>query len=193
MRRLKGRWKPDVIVRNIRGGVKEIDCGMGLTELKKEIDYFRIEPVMQESDPVWKKPLVFASLWASGAAIGLGMMLAGSGIGLLLLVAGMAWLAVVAGANATVKKERYPNWMATCRHSRKGNARKRSMKRRCRRSVSASIVTARSSEARKRTKEMTTSRSKTARCIGTAGTTTAEASLNMDDRPPGMKDGHRAV
>lgn len=125
--RRTGRWKPDVMVRNIRGGVKEIDCGMGLTELKKEIDYFRVEPVMQESDPVWKKPLVFASLWASGAAIGLGMMLAGSGVGLLLLVAGLGWMGVVAGANATVKKERYPDWMASTKpRSRRVNVRKRS-------------------------------------------------------------------
>lgn len=173
--KLKGKWIPETRVRNVEGSVREIDCGMGLKELKREIDYFMILPEVKQDPPRWKKPVIVGSLWASGVAIGLGLTFAGSGIGLLLLVAGLGWMSVVIGANSTVKKERYPNWMATCRHSRKGNARKRSMKRRCRRSVSASIVTARSSEARKRSKAMTTSRSKTARCIGTAGTTTAEA------------------
>ena len=175
MRRLKGRWKPELRIRSIQGPVHEVNCGMGLTELKKEVDYFRIEPVRQADPPRWKKSVIIGSLWASGAAIGLGLTFAASGVGLLLLVAGLGWMSVVIGANSTVKKERYPNWMATCRHSRKGNARKRSMKRRCRRSVSASIVTARSSEARKRTKEMTTSRQTKGHVTGDAGAITGGA------------------
>lgn len=165
--RRTGRWKPELRIRSIQGPVHEVNCGMGRTELRKEVDYFRIEPVMQESDPVWKKPLVFASLWASGAAIGLGLMLAGSGIGLLLLVAGLGWLGVVAGANATVKKERCENWMASTKpRSRRVNARKRSG-RTARSLATARRAVSRSEARRKSTKATGTSTALTVRSTGT--------------------------
>ena len=174
--RRKGRWKPELRIRSIQGPVHEVNCGMGLTELKKEVDYFRIEPVRQVDPPRWKKPVIIGSLWASGAAIGLGMMLAGSGIGLLLLVAGLAWLAVVAGANATVKKERYPNWMASTKpRSRRVNARKRSG-RTARSLATAQLAVSRSEARRNDGKATGTLTVLTARSIGTtAGRTTARA------------------
>ena len=123
--RRNGRWKPELRIRSIQGPVHEVNCGMGLTELKKEIDYFKVEPVMVKDPPNWKKPAIIGSLWASGVSIGLGLTLAGSGIGLLLLVAGLAWVCVVIGANATVRREK--QWkVSTKPRSGRVNARKRS-------------------------------------------------------------------
>lgn len=167
MRRLKGKWIPETRVRNVEGSVREIDCGMGLKELKREIDYFMILPEVKQEPPRWKKPVIIGSLWASGVAIGLGMMLAGSGIGLLMLVAGLGWMGVVAGANATVKKERCENWMASTKpRSRRVNARKRSGR------AARSLATARRavsrSEARRNDGKATgTSTALTVRSTGT--------------------------
>ena len=123
--RRTGRWKPEVIVRNIHGSVKEVDCGMGLTQLKKEIDYFKVEPVMVKDPPNWKAAAIIGSLTASGAAIGIGLTFAGSGIGLLLLVAGLGWMSVVIAANSTVRREKL--WrVSTKPRSGRVSARKRS-------------------------------------------------------------------
>ncbi|MBQ1790378.1 MAG: hypothetical protein II008_09380 [Oscillospiraceae bacterium] len=162
-------------MRNVEGAVREIDCGMGLKELKREIDYFMILPEVKQEPPRWKKPVIVGSLWASGVAIGLGLTFAGSGIGLLMLVAGLGWMSIVITANSTERRRRCPNWMETQWPSPRGNARKPSGKRRCRRSVSASIVTARSSEARKRSKAMTTLRQTKGHVTGDAGAITGGA------------------
>lgn len=167
MRRLKGRWKPELRIRSIQGPVHEVNCGMGLTELKKEVDYFRIEPVRQADPPRWKKPVIIGSLWASGAAIGLGLTFAASGVGLLLLVAGLGWVSVVIGANSTVKKERYPNWMASTKPpSRRVNVRKRSG-RNARSLATARLAVSRSEARRNDGKATGTSTALTVRSTGT--------------------------
>ena len=125
--RLKGRWIPEKRVRNVEGAVREIDCGMGMKELKREIDYFMILPEVKKDPPNWKKPAIIGSLWASGVSIGIGLTLSGNGIGLLLLVAGLAWMCVVIAANSTVRREK--QWkVSTKPRSGRVNARKRSMR-----------------------------------------------------------------
>lgn len=165
--RRTGKWKPELRVRNVEGSIREVNCGMGLTELRKEIDYFMILPEVKQDPPRWKKPAIIGSLWASGAAIGLGLTFAGSGVGLLLLVAGLGWMGVVAGANGMTKKERYPNWMASTKpRSRRVNARKRIM-RAARSSATARRAVSRSEAVRNDGKATGTLTRRTVRSIGT--------------------------
>ena len=169
--RLKGRYVPEKKVK-----IVEIDCGMGMKELRAEAREIQAITMMprKPKDPAWKKPVIIASLMASAVAMGMGLTLAGCGLGLLLLVGGMGWMSFVIVANSTERRRRCSNWMATCRHSRRGNARRRNG--RTDRSWRGAFFAAKRSKARRTALRATgTSTHRTARYIGTAGQSTAKA------------------
>ena len=159
MMRLKARYVPDKRITRVPATYKEIDLGMGLRELKKEIEYFRMMPIMDKPEPRWKKPAIYWSMGAAGAAVSYGIIgLNVSPYNGAAVVIGLAWAAFVIAANATGKGD---TWGSTKRRWKRANGRKRRGKR-GRRSVFASIAANRYGKGRKRLKGTTMSRQRTA-------------------------------
>ena len=98
--RLKGRWVPDKQPKII-----EIDCGMGMKELRAEIREIQaitmLPKCMLRQEPAWKKPVIIASLLAAGLLMSLSFMLFTMSPVLFgaLMIVGFGWIAFVAFAN----------------------------------------------------------------------------------------------
>ena len=100
--RLKGYCKGKRKLEKKPAGVYEIDLGMGMKELKKEIECFTFPAKMEQDDsgPVWKTPVVVGStvVAAAGAGASFWLMAITPAYGLL-FAASLAWLAFVGFAN----------------------------------------------------------------------------------------------
>ena len=95
--RLKGRYISD----RQFGGIKEVDCGMGLRELKKEIDYFVMMPkrTAKEMDKRQMKNIcIVGSLTAAGFIAGVSLVTGGVVGGAIFIIC-LAYMGCVAGAN----------------------------------------------------------------------------------------------
>lgn len=96
--RLKGRYVPD------RPKIAEIDCGMGMKELKaeiREIQAITMLPRCMTHQPAWKKPVIIASLAAAAITVSVSVLLFGIAPMLFgaLIIIGLAWMAFVGYAN----------------------------------------------------------------------------------------------
>lgn len=102
--RLKGRYVPD------KPKIIEIDCGMGMKELRAEIREIQaitmLPKCMLRSQPAWKKPVIIASLLAAGLLMSLSFMLFTMSPVLFgaLMILGFGWIAFVAFANREVRR-----------------------------------------------------------------------------------------
>lgn len=104
MRYLKGRYVPDPQPKII-----EIDCGMGMKELRaeiREIQAITMLPRCMTHQPAWKKPVIIASLFAAGIVLSLSFMLFAMSPVLFgaLMILGFGWIAFVAFANREVRR-----------------------------------------------------------------------------------------
>ena len=96
--RLKRRYVPD------KPRIIEIDCGMGMTELRaevKEIQAITMMPRTVKRDPAWKRPVIVGSLMAAAAVLGLSFtafLIAPILFGALTLIS-LGWISFVAYAN----------------------------------------------------------------------------------------------
>lgn len=103
--RLKGRLGPDSQPKII-----EIDCGMGMKELRAEIREIQaitmLPKCMLRSQPAWKKPVIIASLLGAGLLMSLSFMLFTMSPVLFgaLMIVGFGWIAFVAFANREVRR-----------------------------------------------------------------------------------------
>ena len=98
--RIKGYCKGKRKITRKPAGVVEIDCGMGMTEIRKEIECFTFPAKMDRYTPAWKKPVLAVSLCAAAVGMGLGItfMAAVPAFGAL-FIASFAWVAFVGYAN----------------------------------------------------------------------------------------------
>lgn len=95
--KLKGRYVPEKKLQ-----IYEIDCGMGMKEIRAEIREIQAITMMPRKmpQPKWKKPVIIASLVAAAAAMGLSLslMILAPAFGALAIIS-LAWIAFVAYAN----------------------------------------------------------------------------------------------
>ena len=98
--RLKGYCKGKRKVKKNPAKIYEIDCGMGMTEIRKEIESFNFPARMDCYQPAWKKPVILGSLFAAAGIGSLSFMLIPySAIFGGIFIMTVAWIAFVCWAN----------------------------------------------------------------------------------------------